>query len=230
MTPSDPVYPVSLVVAGKKCLVVGGGKVAGRKTRSLLECGAAVTMVAPEVHEALRMLSSDGTIASIEDTPLDVQLREYQPGEAADYRLVVTATGVSEVDRMVSRDAEDAGVWVNSADDAENCTFLLPAVVRRGPVSVAVSTSGASPALASWLRRRIADDLGPGIEELAFLLDEARTFLRENGSSTESVDWPSLLDGPIVGLVATGQIQEARRLLRAALIQDPPDQSTDQIT
>lgn len=223
MTPSDPVYPVSLVVAGKRCLVVGGGKVAGRKTRSLLECRAAVTMVAPEVHEALGMLSSDGTIASIEDTPLDVQLREYRPGEAANYRLVVTATGVREVDRMVSRDAEAAGVWVNSADDADNCTFLLPAVVRRGPVSVAVSTSGVSPALASWLRRRISDGLPPGIEELAFLLDEARTFLRESGSSTESIDWPSLLDGPLVGLVASGQLDVARQILRTALTQHSPD-------
>jgi precorrin-2 dehydrogenase / sirohydrochlorin ferrochelatase len=227
MTPSDPVYPVSLVVAGKRCLVVGGGKVAGRKTRSLLECRAAVTMVAPEVHEALAMLSSDGTIASIEDTPLDVQLREYRPGEAANYRLVVTATGVAEVDRMVSRDAQAAGVWVNSADDPANCTFLLPAVVRRGPVSVAVSTSGASPALASWLRRRIAGDLPVGIEDLAYLLEEARTLVHENGSSTESIDWQSLLDGPIVGLVAAGRIDEARRILRTALIQDPPEESTD---
>jgi precorrin-2 dehydrogenase / sirohydrochlorin ferrochelatase len=220
MTPSEPVYPVSLLVAGKKCLVVGGGLVAGRKTRSLLECHASVTMVAPEVHEALGLLSSDGTIAAIKDTPLDVQLRAYSPGEAAGYRLVVTATGVPEVDRMVASDADRAGVWVNSADDLANCTFLLPAVERRGPVTISVSTSGTSPALASWLRKRIAGSLSPGLEELARLLEEGRRLVKDRGGSTESVDWASILDGRIVELVAAGQLAEARTQLLTALLAD----------
>lgn len=217
MTAPEPVYPVGLVVAGRRCLVVGGGHVAGRKTRSLLACRAAVTMVAPEAHEALGMLAEDGTIASIGDTPLDVQLRPYRPGEAAGYRLVVTATGVPEVDRMVASDAEREGVWVNSADDAANCTFMLPAVHRRGTVTISVSTSGTSPALATWLRGRIADSLGPGIEELASLLEEGRRLLHERGTSTESVDWVRLLDGPLPGLAASGRIEEARRYIREAL-------------
>ncbi len=213
-------YPVGLVVAGKRCLVVGGGRVAGRKTRSLLACRAAVTMVAPEAHEALGMLAQDGTIESISDIPLDVQLRPYRTGEAAGYMLVVTATGVTEVDQAVAADAERAGVWVNSADDADNCTFLLPAVHRRGPVTISVSTSGTSPALASWLRGRIADSLGPGIEELASLLEEARRLVHEQGRSTESVDWVRLLDGPLPGLAASGRIEEARRCIRDALSYD----------
>src|SRR5580692_10242734 len=164
---SEPIFPVGLVVAGQRCLVVGGGHVAGRKTRSLLACRANVTMVAPEAHGALGMLASDGTIAAIESDPLDVQLRPYESGEAAGYMLVVTATGVADVDREVAADARRAGIWVNSADDAANCTFILPAVHRRGPVTVTVSTSGSSPALATWLRGRIAQSLGPGIEDLA---------------------------------------------------------------
>ncbi len=220
MTAPEPVYPVGLVVAGRRCLVVGGGHVAGRKTRSLLACRAAVTMVAPEAHEALGMLAEDGTIASIGDTPLDVQLRPYRPGEAAGYRLVVTATGVPEVDRMVASDAEREGVWVNSADDAANCTFMLPAVHRRGTVTISVSTSGTSPALATWLRGRIADSLGPGIEELASLLEEGRRLLHERGTSTESVDWVRLLDGPLPGLAASGRIEEARRYIREALTRE----------
>jgi siroheme synthase-like protein len=163
-------------------------------------------------------LSADGTIAAIEDTPLDVQLRAYSPGEAAGYRLVVTATGVPEVDRMVASDADRAGVWVNSADDPANCTFLLPAVERRGPVVVSVSTSGTSPALATWLRKRIGASLGPGLEELAALLEEGRHLVKDRGDSTESIDWASILDGPIVELVAAGRIDEARALLLSALI------------
>ena len=88
--------------------------------------------------------------------PLDVQIRPYERGEAAAYRLVVTATGDPDVDGAVYADAEEAGVWVNSADDTEHCTFMLPAVHRDGPVSVAVSTGGTSPALAGWLRGRVA--------------------------------------------------------------------------
>jgi siroheme synthase-like protein len=166
------------------------------------------------------MLASDGTIDSIQDAPLDVQLRPYRPGEAAGYRLVVTATGVPEVDRAVAEDAERAGIWVNSADDAANCTFLLPAVHRRGSVTISVSTSGSSPALATWLRGRIADSLGPGLEDLATLLEEGRRLVHEQGASTESVDWARLLDGPLPGLAASGQIEEARRYMRAALLRD----------
>ena len=216
----EPVYPVGLVVAGKRCLVVGGGHVAGRKTKSLLACRAAVTMVAPEAHEALGMLASDGTIDSIQGVPLDVQLRPYRRGEASGYRLVVTATGVPEVDRAVAEDAERAGIWVNSADDTANCTFLLPAVHRRGPVTISVSTSGASPALATWLRGRIADSLAPGLEDLASLLEEGRRLVHEQGASTETVDWARLLDGPLPDLVASGKIDEARRYMRAALLRD----------
>jgi len=177
-------------------------------------------MVAPEAHEALGMLAQDGTIESIEDIPLDVQLRPYRAGEAAGYVLVVTATGVPEVDRAVAADADRAGIWVNSADDTDNCTFLLPAVHRRGNVTVSVSTSGASPALATWLRDRIAASLGPGIEELASLLEEARRLVHEQGRSTENVDWSSLLDGPLPGLAASGRIEEARRYLRDAISYD----------
>lgn len=213
----DPVYPVGLLIAGRPCLVVGGGLVAGRKTRSLLECRAHVTMVAPEAHKALGMLFADGTIEAIQGPPVDVQLRPYEPGEAANYRLVVTATGIREVDSQVAADAERAGVWVNSADDVENCTFLLPAVHRRGPVTVAVSTSGVSPALASWLKRQIAEGLGPELEELASLLEEARGLVRAQGRSTESVDWVSVLDGPVRGLLAAGETAEARRVMYVEL-------------
>jgi siroheme synthase-like protein len=122
------------------------------------------------------------------------------------------------VDRAVAEDAERAGIWVNSADDAANCTFLLPAVHREGAVTISVATSGTSPALATWLRGRIADSLGPGIEDLAALLEEGRRLVHENGRSTESVDWVRLLDGPLPGLAASGRIDEARRYMRDALM------------
>ncbi len=210
-------YPVSLRVADLPCLVVGGGRVAARKIAALLSCGAAVTVVAPEAHVAVGLLADDGAFARLQGPHLQVHLRPYQRGEAAHYRLVVTATGDPAVDAAVYDDAEQAGVWVNSADDPDHCTFVLPAVTRDGSVAVAVSTGGASPALASWLRRRIADAIGPGLGPLASLLDEARQRIHARGSSTETVDWEALLDGPLPALVRQGNIDEARLLLDAAV-------------
>ena len=217
MPAPGPLYPVGLVVRGRRCLVVGGGRVAARKARSLLECGAAVTMVAPEVHEALGLLSAEGTIAAIDGPPLDVQLRPYERGEAARYQLVVTATGDGDVDAAVHADAEEAGVWVNSADDPEHCSVVLPAVWRQGPVTVAVSSGGESPALSTWLRSRVAEALGPEVGVLAALLGEARRRVRAAGRSTEEVDWQSLLQGPLPDLVRIGRLDEARSVLASAL-------------
>ena len=215
-------YPVGLVVADRPCLVVGGGRVAARKIGGLLACRADVTVVAPEAHVALGILAQEGVFAQLEGPHLKVHLRPYRPGEAARYRLVVTATGDPAVDGAVHRDAEEAGVWVNSADDPEHCSFLLPAVSRDGPVTVTVSTGGASPALASWLRTRAAETLGPRLGLLAALLDEARGRLKERGAPTESVDWAELLEGPLPDLVRRGELDHARRIVDAAVEGAPP--------
>jgi precorrin-2 dehydrogenase / sirohydrochlorin ferrochelatase len=210
-------YPVGLIVADRPCLVVGGGRVAARKIAGLLSCRAAVTVVAPEAHVAIGLLAQDGVFADLDGPHLTVHLRPYLPGEAADYRLVVTATGDPAVDAQVYRDADDAGVWVNSADDPAHCTVILPAVTRDGPVSVAVSTGGTSPALASWLRRRIAEAIGPGLGPLAVLLGQARERIHARGASTATVDWVGLLDGPLPDLVRQGKLDEARLIVDGAV-------------
>jgi siroheme synthase-like protein len=233
--PAGPVlYPVSLDVAGRSCLVVGGGTIAAGKVAGLLAAGAVVTVVAPDVDAAIDALATAGDPANdstansgtANDSTADdgtaepggpgsvtVRRRPYRAGEAADYRLVVTATGIAAVDGTVAADATAAAVWVNSADDPGRCTFHLPSVHRDGPVSVAVSTGGASPALAIWLRRRAADALGTGLGDLAGLLDEARRRLQAAGRPTSSVDWPAVLDGPLPQLVRDGRLDEARQLL-----------------
>ena len=202
--PSDH-YPVSLVVAGQPCLVVGGGSVAVRKAEGLVRTGARVTVAAFEVDPSIELL------------PVAVERRHYRPGEAGRYRLVITATGVPEVDASVAADAAAAGVWVNSADDPAHCTFLLPAVHRDRPVTVAVSTGGASPALATWLRCQIADALGEGLGLLAEALEEARRKVQASGQPTESLDWHAILDGPLTRLVRDGRLDEARKLLDEAI-------------
>jgi siroheme synthase-like protein len=194
--------------------------VAARKIQSLLWCGAAVTVVAPEVHVAVAALAAAGAIDAIDRSPLELHIRTYQRGEAAQYRLVVAATGDAVVDGAVYDDAERAGVWVNVADDLSRCTFVVPAVARDGAVTVAVSTGGASPAMASWLRDRVADALGGSVGELAALLAQGRRRIHARGRSTEEFDWRGLLDGPLPDLVRHGRRDEALAVLEEFLGND----------
>jgi siroheme synthase-like protein len=207
--PTDPPpgYPVVLTVAGRRCLVVGGGPVAARRARGLLEAGATVTVVAPEVVPDIHLLA--------DRAPLEVVRRPYRSGEAARYHLVLTATGVPEVDRSVVADAEAAGVLVNTAGGDAPGTVQLPAVHREGQVTVAVSTSGTSPALARWLADRLGASLPANVATIAELLDEARSALQAAGRSTGSVDWQAVLSEHVVPLVEAGKVDEARAVLRA---------------
>ncbi len=149
-----PLYPVNLIVSGRPVLVVGGGRVAAQKVRGLVKAGAAVTVVAPEVDDEVR------------DQAVTVDQRRYRRGEVTGYRLAVAATGDPAVNQQVYDDGEAAGVWVNSADDPERCSVTLPARVDRGRLMVTVSTGGYSPAVASWVRDRIAAELGPEFDTL----------------------------------------------------------------
>src|SRR5580692_9987602 len=176
-------YPVSLDLENRPCLVVGAGPVAARKVRGLLSCGARVSVIAPDIGEDMRALAS--SLARLEP-------RAYRPGDVAGFRLVITATGDPAVDGAVADEADAAGVWVNSADDPAHCSFILPAVHRDGAVTIAVSTGGLSPALASWLRNRLAASSGSGLDALARLLNEARQQLRAEGRPSDSVDWALL--------------------------------------
>lgn len=205
MPVSDVLYPVSLVVAGKRCVVVGGGAVAARKATGLVDAGAEVVVVAPEIGDEVRAL------------PVVLVERPYRAGDLELAWLAIAATDDPEVNRKVHADGHAARVWVNAADDPEACAFTLPAVLRRGPVSVAVSTGGHSPALAGWLRDQIGGLLGPEIGLLAELLSEARDELQAAGRSTEGLDWRRALDSDMLDLIRSGHVAQARERLQACL-------------
>jgi precorrin-2 dehydrogenase/sirohydrochlorin ferrochelatase len=215
--PADTGYPVVLVLTGCRCLVVGGGPVAARRARGLVAAGGAVTVVAPEVDEGITRLAGGHGDGSGQDLPgsLVVRARPYRPGEAAVYQLVLTATGRPDVDRQVVADATAAGVLVNGADGAAPGTVRLPAVHREGPLTVAVSTGGSSPALARWLRDRMVGAIPDGAATVAGLIDEARAELRGRGRSTESVAWEPILE-ELMTLAAAGRLDEARAVLARA--------------
>jgi siroheme synthase-like protein len=207
-SPPTAFYPVSLDVTGRACLVVGAGRVAARKARTLLECGALVTVIAPSLAPEMEELS--GQLHAVER-------RAYASGDAGGFRLVVSATGRPEIDSAVHADAESAGVWVNSADDRAHSSFILPAVFRDGSVTVAVSTGGLSPAFASWLRDRLASECVEGLGALVTMIGDARKELQRAGRPSDSVDWVALLDGPLLDFVRAGEWDNARAIVAAAV-------------
>ncbi len=179
-------YPVTLDLTGVAVLVVGAGPIAARKVAGLVAAGAVVRVVAPDVGDEL----DRATVA-------ELRRRPYEPADLDGVRLVVTATGDAAVDARVAADATAAGIWVNAADQPADCTFILPAIARHGPVSIAVSTDGASPALARRLRDRAGALLTEEVVALAADLAARRAEVRAAGGSTEDVDWSELIDAVV---------------------------------
>lgn len=205
-TPLANSYPVHLVLQDRPVLVVGGGNVAIRKIGGLLQSGAAVTVVAPDVRDEIRAMP----VARILERP-------YQRGEVASYRLAITCTDDTAVNAQVFRDAEAAGVFANSADDPENCAFILPSVARQGELAVTVSTAGRSPALASWMRRRLEAELDERYAVLLDLLADVRAEARLHFGTSEISGWNAALDDGLLELVADGDTDAARARLRSHL-------------
>ena len=226
--------PVELHVAGARCVVVGGGRVAARRVRSLVTAGAAVEVVAPEVGEDLVALVAAHGLRHVERT---VERGDLDPVDGRRVVLVVTATDRAEVNASVADWARSSGALVNRADDAAAGDLAFPAVVERGPLRVAVSTGGASPTVSRWAAARVDEGLdqllGLDARGLALLVEvfaEVRAELRAaagrppgssgavgGGTRMDLVDWRSALDGSILDLIHRGRRAEAKERLLACL-------------
>lgn len=160
-------YPICVVGLEKKvCVVIGGGQVAERKVQALLEAGAGPVVVSPAITAELQARVEAGRVKWVP--------RGFQAGDLEGVFLVVAASADAAVNRAVWQEAQARGCLINVVDDPEHCNFILPAVVRRGALTVAVSTGGSSPALARRLRERLEGELGPEYAELVSLLAELR--------------------------------------------------------
>jgi len=201
-------YPVYLNLKGKRVVVVGGGQVAERKIESLLDTGASIIVFSPAVTARVVELA-DGK-------QIELHRRAYAHGDCAGATLVFSATDDPEVSRAVYKESSDLGVFVNTADQPRLCSFIMPAVVRRGDVGIAISTGGTSPALAARLRRRISTVVGPEYARLAALLSRTRSEIRgrvRNERDRKELHY-RILDSDIISLLRNNDNAAAERRLK----------------
>ncbi len=201
-----PYYPVFLKIGGRRCVVVGGGQVALRKVTTLLEHRASVDVISPELCPGLIELAEDGQIR--------VFRRRYKAGDLQEAFIVITATDNSDINRQIAKEAKSKGVLVNVVDDAENSDFIVPSYVRRGDITIAVSTAGRSPALARKIRTRLEKDFGDEYASLAVLIDEARAEVKRQGIEVDGDAWQKALDLDLLSaMVRRGDREKAKDVL-----------------
>ena len=207
-----PFYIACLKLKNRRCLVVGGGDVGLEKVEGLLACDGDVTLVAPEAHPALVQLALEGSIRW--------ERREYRSDDLDGCLIAIAATSDTDVNIRVFEDAEARSMLVNVVDVPPLCNFILPAIVRTGPLAVAISTAGASPALAKRMKREIAELFGEPYALLAILLNEARGWAKATLPTYQDRKefFESIVNGEPdpVELLRVGRVDEVRELISAA--------------
>ena len=198
-------FPIYLEMTGRRCLVIGGGAVAERKVFNLMEVGAEVCVLSPDATENILRWSK---AKSVEFIP-----RRYQPGDLAEFELAFVATDDRELSAQVFNEGRSLGVWVNAADDPAHSDFILPSVLRRGDLAVAVSSGGRSPALARTIREELELYFTEDYRLLAKLAAEVRDELRARAIEAPFETWRRALSGEVRQLLIRGDIARAKTLL-----------------
>jgi precorrin-2 dehydrogenase/sirohydrochlorin ferrochelatase len=201
-----PHYPMFLNISGKRCVVVGGGRVALRKVRVLLEHGANIEVISPDLCPELTELAAEGQIQASHQC--------YRPGDLRQAFMAIAATDNSEINRQVLEEARSEAALVNVADDPESSDFIVPAYAHRGGITIAVSTAGRSPALARKIRNRLEKGLGDEYGSLAHMIGEVRAEVRQQGIKVSGDDWQDALDlDSMLELLQTGRSEKAKAIL-----------------
>ena len=212
MASSSHYQPVYLDLRGKQVVVIGGGYVAGEKLSVLFESGARIRVVSPELSEELQHWHAEGRF--------EWRQKCWEPSDQADAFVAIGATNDKTVNRAVFGEADAKGRLGNSVDDPKFCNFILSAVARSGPMQVAISSAGCSPALAQRLRKRIAlEILTPELGELASFLGSWRPRVKTALPTFEAKQqfWEAVLDSEIPELLAAGDIDEAQSAMTRRL-------------
>ena len=204
-------YPVNLDIKNRACLVVGGGSVGTRKVKALAECGATVTVVSPEISAKLDQMAAEGLIA--------LEKRAYRTADLEDKFLVIGATDDEALNRRIHADAERLNTLCNIADRPEICNFILPAIVNRGDLVIAVSTSGKSPAYAKKLRKELENQFGGEYELFLHLMGAIRERLlsEEHAPEAHKPLFEKLITAGLLGLIKADRSDEIDALLLEVL-------------
>lgn len=203
--------PIFIKVSGRRCVVVGGGEVASRKVETLVRAGARVLVVAPELESVLETARAAGK--------LEWQEARFAPGHLAGAALVIAATSDHEVNAAVSREAQDLGIPVNVVDRPALCSFVMPSIVDRSPLVIAISSGGAAPVLARLVRSRLEALIPAAYGKLASLAARYRDRVKERlpAGSARRIFWENTFEGAIAERVFAGQEDLAGRDLEIAL-------------
>jgi siroheme synthase-like protein len=221
-------YPIFVDIAEKPVVVIGGGTIALQKMAGLLDAGAQVTVVSPELNDEMQALKDDGKFMHIK--------REYEPGDIEGYELAFVATDDRKDNERAWQEGRERHVWVNAVDDVPNCDFIMPAIVRKGEIIVALSTSGTSPAMARKLREDIEEFFTEEDAELLDLAAEVRRELREkeiitlpdcprcarNGNDI----WNAALDGIVKKMIKDGDRAGAKERILNLLLMPSAETAT----
>ncbi len=223
-------YPVFLDIADKPVVVIGGGTIAEQKIGGLLDAGAKVTIVSPELNETLTDLRDAGRLAHIE--------REYEAGDIEGYELVFVATDSRAENEKVWQEGRERHIWVNAVDDIPNCDFIMPGIVRQGDLTLAISTAGKSPAIARKVREDLETFLTEDDSALLELAAEVRSETRGRGIEVESCPrclrdnldvWNAALDGIVKKLIRDGKRDEAKERMLNLLL-SPSGQAVPELS
>lgn len=218
-----PFYIACLRLSGRRCLVVGGGSVGLEKVEGLLACGGDVTVVAPEAIEPLRELADEGSIRW--------ERRPFGPSDLDRTFIAIAATSSTEVNIQVYEEAERRAMLVNVVDVPPLCNFILPAIVRTGPLAIAISTAGASPALAKRMKREIGEEYGEPYARLAEILNDARGWAKLTLPTYQDrkVFFESIVGGDPdpVELLRRGDEEAVHDLVAAAMRTHGPARAAD---
>lgn len=200
-----------LDLTGRPVVVVGAGRVAERKTETLISYGAQVTVIGPEATSRIQDLAASGQITWHD--------RPYRKGDLRGTWLVIASTDRDEINRLVVEEAKELGLLFNVVDDPENCNFIVPAVVRRGKLQIAVSTSGASPALAKRIRQRLEETFTEEYGCLVDVLGELRPLVLKKIQDPQlrKEFFESLIDSDLLTLCRDGRQQEALEMAKQEL-------------
>jgi len=200
-------YPVYIELRDQPCVVIGGGKIAEGKVYGLLAVQAKVTVIAPELSSHLNNLAEQKQITYIS--------RKYQPGDLAGAFMVICATDQAEINHQVWQEATANHQLVNVVDDTPRCNFIAPSILRKGDLTIAISTSGKAPALAVRLKERFQRELGPEYERFLELAGELREPLARHvpDFETRKALWYELVDSEILDALARGDESSAREII-----------------